>query len=253
MKWISSSYIISATIKNSDLWYHIQIRDLRRNMRVEKMTREDPEQSDELNEFVNQLLELRKGTLTPIVQNIIQIPDYMVCQLLSQVQNIVYDNFQENFSNIEYLSKRVIMSYKNETVQYENYRMVNKLLGELFVAYSINKCFEDKDKLKYELEVLNKIEALGFPPYHLALKKMQLLFFFEIQILKMDIEIVQDILQRTLQNMLLKKKLNGDGGPNNTNLIPRIIIFSKESDFPEIFKRKQFIVVRTYYLTFNRV
>ena len=36
-------------------------------MRVEKMIREEPEQTDELNEFANWLLELGKGTLQLLV------------------------------------------------------------------------------------------------------------------------------------------------------------------------------------------
>lgn len=47
-------------------------------------------------------------------------------------------------------------------------------------------------------------------------------------------------------------KLNGDRGTNDIILIPRIGMFSKESDFPAIFKQKQFPVVSTYYLTFNK-
>ena len=60
-------HIVSATIKNSELWEHVKVRHLRKNMRVEKMIREEPKREGELNEFANWLLELGKGTLQPLV------------------------------------------------------------------------------------------------------------------------------------------------------------------------------------------
>lgn len=82
-------HIVSATIKNSELWDCVQIKHLRKNMRVEKIIREDPEWTNKLNKFAQWLLEIGKGTLTPIVQIIIQITDYMVYYSSRQVQNIV--------------------------------------------------------------------------------------------------------------------------------------------------------------------
>ena len=246
-------HIVSATIKNSELWEHVQIRHLRKNMRVEKMIREEPERKDELNEFANWLLELGKGTLQPLVQNIIQIPQHMVCHSSEEVRDTIYDNFYENFSDVEYLSKRAVMSCKNETVQRQNFKMVEQLPGELAISISINECVKEEHRVRFEPELLNTVEASGLPPHCLALKKNAVILLIRnLDVKSGHCNGTRYIIEDFTEKIIMAKKLNGDGSENDTILIPKFSINSKDTDFAVIFKRKQFPIVGAYYLTFNR-
>lgn len=177
----------------------------------------------------------------------------MVCYSSEEVRDTIFDNFYENFSDVEYLSKRAVMSCKNETVQKQNFKMVQQLPGELAISVSVNECIEEEHKVRFEPELLNTVEASGLPPHRLALKKNAVILLIR----NLDVKTghcnrTRYIIEDFTEKIIMAKKLNGDGSENDTILIPKISINSKETDFAVIFKRKQFPVVGAYYLTFNR-
>ena len=144
------------------------------------------------------------------------------------------------------------MSCKNETVQKQNFKMVQQLPGELAISVSVNECIEEEHRVRFEPELLNKVEASGLPPHELALKKNAVILLIR----NLDVKTghcngTRYIIEDFTEHIIMAKKLNGDGSPNDTILIPKISINSKETDFAVIFKRKQFLIVGVYYLTFN--
>ena len=58
------------------------------------------------------------------------------------------------------------------------------------------------------------------------------------------------IIESLSDHLIHAKKLNG--GLNDHIIIPKIQLYSKDTDFHAVFKRKQFPVMLAYYLTFHR-
>eukprot|EP00956_Cyclotella_meneghiniana_P013330 scaffold19185_cov47-Cyclotella_meneghiniana.AAC.3 len=53
------------------------------------------------------------------------------------------------------------MSSTNDIIQQLNYKMVERLPGELVISESIDSCVEAEDAATYDAEILNKINASG--------------------------------------------------------------------------------------------
>ena len=80
------------------------------------MIEEHPERTDELQNYAEWLLSMGNGTLTNKYKDLIKIPIQMVCTSTTELENKVFDNFEANATNPEYLAKRAIMSSKNDTI-----------------------------------------------------------------------------------------------------------------------------------------
>ena len=166
--------IVSATVKNSQLWESIRIMNLTENMRVAKIAAIDPspERYAKLQGYAKWLLKLGEGKVDNVSQNIIRIPDQMVCQSPQSVQNSVYNDFMEHYQSTEYLSKRAIMASTNRVVQDGNFKMVDRLPGDRIISKSLDKCVEEEDQATYDTDFLNDLNPSGLPPHRLALKNM---------------------------------------------------------------------------------
>ena len=57
------------------------------------------------------------GTVPPAIEgtNIIEVPQQMVCKTKQELEDKVYDDFEANYNNEEYLVQRAIMSSTNKT------------------------------------------------------------------------------------------------------------------------------------------
>ncbi len=60
------------------------------------------------------------------------------------------------------------------------------------------------------------------------------------------------IIDELTPHLIKENWLNGDGGIDDTILIPRIPMISDGTDFPVVFKQLQFPILGAYYLSFNR-
>jgi len=87
------------------------------------------------------------------------------------LENKIYNSFEQYYHVPSYLYERAIMSCTNETIQQCNFDMIDRLPGEMIVSKSRDYCVEDSDKVLYDEEFLNKINASGLPPHRLPLKK----------------------------------------------------------------------------------
>ena len=84
------------------------------------MIEKHPERREELQNYGEWLLCLGTGTLTTKFKDLIEIPSHMVCTSTTELENKVFDNFEANATNREYLAKRAIMSSKNDTINGKN-------------------------------------------------------------------------------------------------------------------------------------
>ena len=72
-------------------------------MRVERLITSNPELSEKLKAYAEWLLNLGDGKLPTIFKDIIEVPEQMVCRDTAELEDKVYDNFQENMENVSYL------------------------------------------------------------------------------------------------------------------------------------------------------
>lgn len=242
----SRADIVSQAVVNSKVWNSFIPLRLTENMRVGRLIHENtsPERRQQLENHAEWLLQVGEGTAPAVNRNLIEVPDQMVCSSPEELKN-------KAFNNREYLSKRAIMSCTNDVVQDCNYRMIEKLPGDMFVSKSIDECVEENDRALYEADFLNRINPSGIAPHRLALKENAIIILIRnLDIKRGHCNGTRYIIRRVSHHLIVAEKLHG--GPYSTILIPRIPMISKDTDFPAIFKRLQFPVLGAYYLTINR-
>ena len=88
-----------------------------------------------------------EGLVESLIQNnnIIELPPRMICTSKIDLENKVFDIFQDNYTSEQYLADRAIMSSKNDTIQQCNYEMIEKIPGDVVISESIDKCVEAYD------------------------------------------------------------------------------------------------------------
>ena len=74
-------------------------------------------------------MKVGNGTVPPAIEgtNIIEVPQQMVCKTKEELDNKVYDNFEANYNNKEYLVQHAIMLSTNKTIQQCNYEMIRRI------------------------------------------------------------------------------------------------------------------------------
>ena len=218
-------------------------------MRVQKQIQKDPTRADELRQHAEWLLSIGNGTAEMRTQNLIEIPQKMVCHTVEMLEDKVYDNFLQNYTNPKYLEDRAIMSCTNDTIQERNFEMVKRLPGDLVVSKSRDTCMEPEHQVMYDSDVLNRTNTSGIPPHRLALKKGACIILIKnLNVKKGHCNGTRYIIEDLTTRIILARRLS-DG---EQYMIPRIPMISRESDFPVSFKRVQFPVLICYYLSIHR-
>ena len=111
-----------------------------------------------------------------------------------EVEDSMYNDFENNITNREYLAERAIMLSTNQTIHERNFKFTEKLPGNMEISYSRDTCVEDDDVTLYNAEFLNRVNVSGIPPHRLPLKKVHVSSSSRILILKMDIAMGQGTL-----------------------------------------------------------
>ena len=244
--------IVEASVINAEAWSQFTRHQLTRNMRVERIMNINTHRCDILPKHAKWLLDLGNGTLpTTFLDDLIKIPNQMVCDGPEDLENKVYDNFETNMTNREYLAQRSIMSSTNDTIHEQNFKFMEKLPGPMQISYSRDCCTEENDHTLYDVEFLNRVNVSGLPPHRLPLKVGACIILIKnLDVKKGHCNGTRYIILELSNNLIKAQKLLG--GANSIILIPRIPMISKDSSFPVPFKRVQFPVLGAYYLTINR-
>ena len=163
----------------------------------------------------------------------------------------VCDNFASNYMNCDYLSHRAIMTCTNKIVNAANHDMLQQIPGEMHVSRSIDTCIEEEHQALYDEDFLNRLSPSGLPPHRLHLKVNSVIILIRnLSVRDGHCNGSRYIIQSMTDKLIVARRL--DGSSEDIVLIPKIPMYSKESDFVATFKRLQFPVVSAYYLTFNR-
>ena len=245
--------IVSAAISRSQVWRSVKHLKLSQNMRVQRLISSggDVDRIRELDEYSKWLLSIGNGTVPTVGNGLIEVPQHMVCQTPEELNGKVYDNFDTEFSDVNYLKDRLIMSPVNEIIQERNFNMVKRLPNEMIVSYSRDECVDDDHAVTYEVDTLNKLNPSGIPPHRLPLAKdCCIILIRNLNPKRGHVNGIRLKVTYVSKNLIRAVKL--DGGPDAEVLIPRIPMVSDSTDFPAPFRRWQFPVLIGYYLTISR-
>ena len=164
---------VDTSLARYENWHRYTMHRLTKNMRVERLISTDTSANriSELRAHADWLLAMGNGKLENKCQNLITIPKKMVCISPDELEEKVYDDFEVNYIDKEYLLNRLIMSSTNDCIQEKNFKFVDqKLPGDMIVSYSRDECVEMEDRHLYDSDYLNRMNVSGLPPHRLPLK-----------------------------------------------------------------------------------
>lgn len=145
-----------ATLKQSDIWREVTPLHLKTNMRI----------VDGDNRYASFLDEIGSG-VTPVASELgpykIKVPPQLVADnnSLEGLCNFVYEGFQDNWQDSEWLCSRAIMCPTCKAVDTVNCKMAPLLPGDERVYKSADTLLDQDKGFEFPTEFLNSFEASG--------------------------------------------------------------------------------------------
>jgi len=247
--------IVSACIKRSPLWEHVQPLSLNINMRLLSPTM-SPNERQRQQEFANRILAVGEGrdTLNGVVQWPLEglVPDNSSRSLANAIYPTLA-NQNDPLPSCQHLAERAILAARNDTVDNLNAQLLASMRGEVFASYSADKIVDEEDADNYPSEYLNTINLSSLPPHLLKLKVGAPLIL--LRNLSPSTGLcngtrlrVVRISQRVIECEILAGKHAG-----NMAFIPRIpLASSSTADLPFDFQRTQFPLRLAFAMTINK-
>ncbi|UYV75653.1 hypothetical protein LAZ67_13000856 [Cordylochernes scorpioides] len=236
---------INACLKASVLWKHIKNITLRTNLRVQVLGEHSAQN------FARKLLQIGEGTFpngSPMCDVSFPLDFGNIVSSVGELIDKVFPNIAENFRNHGWLCERTILAPRNDAVDEINNCIQDMLPGSVTEYNSINTMVDVDDTVNYPSEFLNSLNPSGLPPHHLRLKigsPIMLLRNLDPPKLCNGTRLcVKRLLPNVIEATILTGKENG-----KDVLIPRIPLIP--NDFPFLFKRLQFPVVRMTNVTID--
>ena len=247
--------IVSACIKRSPLWEHVQPLSLNINMHLLSPTM-SPNEHQRQEEFTNHILMVSEGhdTLNGIVQWPLEgiIPD----NTSRSLANVIYPtlaNQNAPLPSCQHLAECAILAARNDTINNLNTQLLASMRGEVFASYSADKIVDEQDADNYASEYLNTINMSSLPPHLLKLKVGAAVIL--LRNLSPSTGLCNGtrlrvvwISQRVIECEILAGKHAG-----NMVFIPRIpLASSSTTDLPFDFQRTQFPLRLAFAMTINK-
>ena len=158
---------LNACLKSSNLWKHVKILHLSKNMRVELQN----DQSG--NIFSKQLIDIGNGKFpVDMLTGCINFPQSF-CQLTRSKDELiqkVYPDIARNYRDHDWFSERAILAAKNIDVNELNFKIQEQITGESRIYKSIDSATNLGYVVNYPPEFLNSLDLPGLPPHNLQLK-----------------------------------------------------------------------------------
>ena len=102
----------------------------------------------------------------------VKIPEDLCFPDAKSLINAVYNDFGDNYSNEQYLSKGAILTTSHENVDHINILLANELMSaqenKYLSADSVSE--SDSERHLYHIEFLNNLNPPGLPPHSLKLE-----------------------------------------------------------------------------------
>ena len=254
VKCANDAQIIAATLMKSYLWDYVKIYELKTNVRAS--LRGANVEIKHWSEYLLNVGDGKERTYPQFGHNVIKLPSKIVSKStnLLDFTEEVFDDFENNYKNREYIQNRCIMTPKNDEVDEINNIMLDKIPEPEPKPYTSFDCVPDDPDFKYyDPEYLHGLNVSGMPKHSLRIKK-----YAPIMIMR-NIDQrggvcngTKLIVDNVRENSILATIITGTHIGRQI-FIPRITFLSKEEDFGFVFKRKQFPVRLCFALTINKV
>ncbi|KAK9112238.1 hypothetical protein Scep_019757 [Stephania cephalantha] len=158
--------VMKSTLLTSYIWPLLKKIKLVENMRA----RLDPA----FSEFI---LRVGNGTEEEFPGNMISIPSSITMSYVDEQISLdhlittVYENLNEYAEQMDAMSRRAILTTKNEFVDEVNTLLIHRFHGEVVKYYSFDEVL-DENISSVNLEFFNSLSLNGFPAHELILKKV---------------------------------------------------------------------------------
>lgn len=237
---------LNACLKSSNLWKHVKVLHLSKNMRV--MLQND--QSGDI--FSKQLIDIGNGKFPiDVLTGCITFPNSF-CQLTQSKAELiqkVFPNVAQNYLFHDWLSERAILAAKNTDVNELNFKIQDDIPGEMRTYKSVDTATNEDDVVNYPPEFLNSLDLPGLPPHNLQLKVGSVVIMLrninQPKLCNGTRLAIKKLMNNVIEATILKGKYKGE-----VVLIPRIPLIP--TDVPFEFKRLQFPVRLAFAMTINK-
>ncbi|KAL6603039.1 hypothetical protein ACP70R_043400 [Stipagrostis hirtigluma subsp. patula] len=243
----TKAQIIDATIQKSYLWKEIEIIKLWRNMRAQS----DPWFSDFL-------LRIGNGTEETIGEDYVRLPEQIVIDhtnpevAINKLISDVFPSIEKYGRSPSYISKRAILSTRNEYVDKLNDILIDRFPGEEKVYYSFDSAVDDPHN-HYPSEFLNSLTPNCLPPHVLRLKiNCPIILLRNLDPSNGLCNGTRLVVKAFQENVIDAEIIEGQHAGKRV-FLPRIPMYPSEDDvLPFKFKRKQFPIRLSFAMTINK-
>uniref|UniRef100_A0A0R0F7Q0 ATP-dependent DNA helicase n=1 Tax=Glycine max TaxID=3847 RepID=A0A0R0F7Q0_SOYBN len=243
------SDIVYATLNSSYIWNHCQILKLTKNMRLQSNPT-DHSNLDELKQFSEWLLDIGDGKLAEPNDGYgeITIPyEFLIKDFQDPIQTIVeatYPNLLHNYSNGDFLQKRVVLASTKDVVDKINDYVLSLIPGEEKEYCSAGSVDKSDELLSPSFgvltaEFLNSLKTSGIPNHKLIIKVDTPI------ILLRNLDQADGLCNRT---RLIVTRL----GSSHRTYIPRMNLSPSDSPWPFKLIRRQFPFMVSFAMTINK-
>lgn len=256
------SDIVHATINASYIWDHCQILKLTKNMRLLSNAPQQPN-NEELKQFSHWLLDIGDGKIGQYNEGFseITIPyEFLIKNYDDPIHAIVeatYPSLIDNYSDTDYLQKRVVLASKKEIVD-----KINDYVLSLIPNHEKEYCSADSIDKSDELlnpafallppEFLYSLQTSGIPNHKLKLKVgTPIMLLRNLDQTDGLCNGTRLIITKLGSNVIEAEVITGPNSGNRT-YIPRINMSPSESPWPFKLIRRQFPFIVSYAMTINK-
>lgn len=242
--------ILAATLKQSDIWQHVETLELTQNMRVRNS---GSEEAGKFNKYLNDIGNGKLKYHKDMGDYKVQVPTELLLngdsKNLKSLCDFVFDGLLDNYQDPGWLAGRAIITPTNAAVDNINNVMMTRFPGEEREYLSSDSV---DNHIHYPIEFINRLTPSGFPPHVLKLKKgscIMLLRNFDSSLGHCNGTryIVTELGSNIIEAMV------ATGTHAGTKLfIPRIPMVPPEHMFPFTMTRKQFPVRPAFGITANK-
>ena len=135
-----------------------------------------------------------------------------------------------------------------------NYKIIEKLSGELHVYNSVDSIVSDDpaDAQNYPPEILHQQTPSGMPPHRLALKYGVIVMLLRNPNPKKGLCNGTRLIIKSLNKNFITAEIVSECNRGDVVFIPRIDLAPSDIKLPFIIKRRQFHIIHAYAMTINK-
>ena len=112
--------VAADSIIHGESWRLFKVHRLHKNIRVERTISQYPERKTELMTYASWLLNMGNRKLRGPFCDLIEVSLQLVCKSTRELEDKVFDDFEDNMKDVNYLCQRAIMSTKNDFINEKN-------------------------------------------------------------------------------------------------------------------------------------